>query len=258
MVHCLLRKWNPSSLLPAPSSYPRNVALVFIVEKSFPMNTRSYLVKIALRNHDENKNSWKSEVFPTSSQFFQLLEVLGSITSRGSENDSTLLSRTGILFSEPNEVFKQTWIFLFRGRIQLDFTPYKMSQVSCPNVKHVQSSLVFRSLNLQFFVPCLCGFVRLSTTFGTWNSSQICLNLKTSTRETQQSCRRREGRGEGVNWMEKRRGRTTGRRHNLPVSVPLAGFRRSDGGGTRFLKVSLTFRGWNQIFNSIKRIKRGS
>ena len=203
MLHCLLRKWNPSSLLPAPSSYPRNVALVFIFEKSFPMNTRSYLVKIALRNHDENKNSWKSEVFPTSSQFFQLLEVLGSITSRCSENESTLLSLTGILFSEPNEVFKQTWIFLFRGRIQLDFTPYKMSQVSCPNVKHVQSSLVFRSLNLQFFVPCLCGFVRLSTTSGTWNSSQICLNLKTSTRETQQSYRRREGRGEGVNWMEK-------------------------------------------------------
>ena len=50
-------------------------------------------------------------------------------------------------------------------------------------------------------------------------------------------------RGEGVNWMEKRRGRTTGRRHNLPVSVPLAGFRRSDGGGTCFLEVPLTFRG---------------
>ena len=154
-----------------------------------------------------------------------------------------------------------SWRWLFRGRIQLDFTPYKMSQVSCPNVKHVQSSLVFRSLNLQFFVPCLCGFVRLSTTFGTWNSSQICLNLKTSTRETQQSCRRSGGGGGLVeldgekeqldNW-------TTGRRHNLPVSVPLAGFRRSDGGGARFLKVPLTFRVWNQIFNSIKRIKRGS
>ena len=50
------------------------------------------------------------------------------------------------------------------------------------------------------------------------------------------------GGGEGLNWMEKRRGRTTGRRHNLPVSVPLAGFRRSDGGGARFLKVPLTFR----------------
>lgn len=158
MPHCLLRRWSPSSLLPAPSSYPRNVALVFIVKKSFPMNTRSYLVNIALRNHDENKNSWKSEVFPTSSQFFQLLEALGSITSRCSENEPALLSRTGILFSEPNEVFKQTWIFLtltFRGRIQLDFTSYKMSQVSFPNVKHVQSSLVFWSLSLQFFVPCL-------------------------------------------------------------------------------------------------------
>ena len=169
--------------------------------------------------------------------------------------EQAFCSRSLMKFSNKREF---SWRWLFRGRIQLDFTPYKMSQVSCPNVKHVQSSLVFRSLNLQFFVPCLCGFVRLSTTLGTWNSSQICLNLKTSTRETQQSCRRREGRGEGVNWMEKRRGRTTGRRHNLPVSVPLAGFRRSDGGGTRFLKVPLTFRGWNQIFNSIKRIKRGS
>ena len=170
--------------------------------------------------------------------------------------EQAFCSRSLMKFSNKREF---SWRWLFRGRIQLDFTPYKMSQVSCPNVKHVQSSLVFRSLNLQFFVPCLCGFVRLSTTFGTWNSSQICLNLKTSTRETQQWCRRsRGGGGGGGNGMEKRRGRTTGRRHNLPVSVPLAGFRRSDGGGTRFLKVPLTFRGWNQIFNSIKRIKRGS
>ena len=115
--------------------------------------------------------------------------------------EQAFCSRSLMKFSNKREFF---WRWLFRGRIQLDFTPYKMSQVSCPNVKHVQSSLVFRSLNLQFFVPCLCGFVRLSTTSGTWNSSQICLNLKTSTRETQQSCRRRGGGGgEPVNWMEK-------------------------------------------------------
>ena len=108
--------------------------------------------------------------------------------------EQAFCSRSLMKFSNKREF---SWRWLFRGRIQLDFTPYKMSQVSCPNVKHVQSSLVFRSLNLQFFVPCLCGFVRLSTTFGTWNSSQICLNLKTSTRETQQSCRRSGGGGGG-------------------------------------------------------------
>ena len=163
--------------------------------------------------------------------------------------EQAFCSRSLMKFSNKREF---SWRWLFRDRIQLDFTSYKMSQVSSPNVKHVQSSLVFWSLNLQFFVPCLCGFVRLSTTFGTWDNSQICLNLKTSTRETQQSCRRRWGRG-WIGWRKRR-----GRRHNLPVSVPLAGFRRSDGGGARFLKVPLTFRAWNQIFNSIKRIKRGS
>ena len=174
--------------------------------------------------------------------------------SRRSSLEQAFCSRSLMKFSNKREF---SWRWVFRGRIQLDFTSYEMSQVSFPNVKHVQSPLVFWSLNLQFFVPCFCGFVRLSTTFSTWNSSQICLNLKTSTRETQQSCRRRGGGRGWIGWR-KRRGRTTGRRHNLPVSVLLAGFRRSDGGGARFLKVPLTFRAWNQIFNSIKRIKRGS
>ena len=170
--------------------------------------------------------------------------------------EQAFCSRSLMKFSNKREF---SWRWLFRGRIQLDFTPYKMSQVSCPNVKHVQSSLVFRSLNLQFFVPCLCGFVRLSTTFGTWNSSQICLNLKTSTRETQQSCRRSGGGGGGGGELdgEKERKDNWKEAQSSRLSF-LSRFQAFRWWRHTFLKVPLTFRGWNQIFNSIKRIKRGS